>query len=206
MASVLILFAHPAFEHSRTQRALIEAASNLPGVTLHDLYEAYPTFHVDQRAEQALLRRHDIILFQHPLYWYSAPALLKQWQDVVLEHGWAYGDQGHQLRGKVALHAVSTSAAEFEPEHGVGPTCNVRQFLSPWETTAQLCGMRFLAPFVVHGFRVDTRPEQLAAAAANYRILLEALRDGRVDLDRAAARPALNFDLGDYIRPPDGAA
>lgn len=206
MASVLILFAHPAFEHSRTQRALIEAASNLPGVTLHDLYEAYPTFHVDQRAEQALLRRHDIILFQHPLYWYSAPALLKQWQDVVLEHGWAYGHQGHQLHGKIALHAVSTSAAEFEPEHGVGPTCNVRQFLSPWETTAQLCGMRFLAPFVVHGFRVDHHPDQLAAAATNYRTLLEALRDGRVDLDRAAARPALNFDLGDYIRPPDGAA
>ena len=206
MASILILFAHPAFEHSRTQRALVAAASNLPGVTLHDLYEAYPTFHVDRLAEQALLRRHDIIIFQHPLYWFSAPALLKQWQDVVLEHGWAYGEDGLQLSGKVALHAVSTSAAEFEPEHGSGPTCSVRQFLSPWETTAQLCGMRFLAPFVVHGFRVDSHPELLLEKAANYRALLEALRDGRVDLDKAAARPALNFDLGDFIRPPDGAA
>lgn len=206
MASVLILFAHPAYEHSRTQRSLIEAASNLSHVTLHDLYEAYPTFHVDQRAEQRLLRRHDIIVFQHPLYWYSAPALLKQWQDVVLEHGWAYGETGHQLRGKVALHAVSTSAAEFEPEHGLGPTCNVRQFLSPWETTAQLCGMRFLAPFVVHGFRVDRSAEQLRDAAANYRRLLEGLRDGRVDLDKAATRPALHYDLGDYIQPPEGGA
>jgi glutathione-regulated potassium-efflux system ancillary protein KefG len=206
MASILILFAHPAFEHSRTQRALVAAASDLPGVTLHDLYEAYPTFHVARRAEQALLRRHDIILFQHPLYWFSAPALLKQWQDVVLEHGWAYGEDGLQLRGKVALHAVSTSAAEFDPEHGIGPTCNVRQFLSPWETTAQLCGMRFLAPFVVHGFRVDTHPEQLREAAANYRALLEALRDGRADLDKAAARPALNYDLSDFIRPPEGTA
>jgi hypothetical protein len=65
--------------------------------------------------------------------------------------------------------------------------------------------MRFLAPFVVHGFRVDTHPEQLREAAANYRTLLEALRDGRVDLDKAASRPALNYDLSDFIRPPEGA-
>ena len=34
---------------------------------------------------------HDIVVFQHPFYWCSAPALLKEWQDLVLEYGFAYG-------------------------------------------------------------------------------------------------------------------
>lgn len=35
---------------------------------------------------------------QHPFYWYSTPALLKEWQDLVLEHGWAYGFRAYQAR------------------------------------------------------------------------------------------------------------
>ena len=44
---------------------------------------------------------------QHPFYWYSTPALVKQWEDLVLEHGWAYGSQGHALRGKRLLSIIS---------------------------------------------------------------------------------------------------
>ena len=63
----------------------------MEGVRLHDLYEAYPDFLIDVEAEQALLLEHDVIVFQHPVYWYSSPAILKEWQDLVLEHGFAYG-------------------------------------------------------------------------------------------------------------------
>ena len=80
---VLVLFAHPALETSRINRRLAEAPQSLEGVTLRDLYEVYPDFDVDVEAEQASLLEHDVVVFQHPLYWYSAPPLLKQWQDLV---------------------------------------------------------------------------------------------------------------------------
>ena len=78
---VLILFAHPALEKSRVNRRLIEAVKTLDGVTFHDLYQLYPDLDIDVAREQALLTEHDVVVMQHPLYWYSTPAMLKEWQD-----------------------------------------------------------------------------------------------------------------------------
>ena len=84
MAPILILFGHPAYDRSRVQRRLAEAVSDLPGVTFHDLYELYPDFDVDVPREQELLSAHDAIVLQHPFFWYSTPALVKEWEDLVL--------------------------------------------------------------------------------------------------------------------------
>ncbi len=84
MTKVLILFAHPALEKSRVNKPLLQLANTLENVTIHDLYELYPDFNIDVPHEQQLLLEHDIILWHHPLYWYHAPALLKQWIDLVL--------------------------------------------------------------------------------------------------------------------------
>ena len=97
MAKVLILFAHPALEKSRVNKRLILAAGNIDNITLNDLYEEYPDFDIDIKREQQLLIEHDLIILQHPFYWYSTPALLKQWEDLVLEHGWAYGSKVMRL-------------------------------------------------------------------------------------------------------------
>ena len=66
---VLVLFAHPALQKSRVNRALARAGREVEGITFHDLYEAYPDFDVDVEHEQALLAAHDVIVLQHPLYW-----------------------------------------------------------------------------------------------------------------------------------------
>ena len=100
MSQILVLFAHPVLEKSRVQHSLLQAVSDLENVTVNDLYERYPDFDIDVRKEKKLLLAHDIIIWQHPFYWYSSPALLKQWQDLVLEHGWAYGKNGTALAGK----------------------------------------------------------------------------------------------------------
>ncbi len=47
MRRILILFAHPALERSRVNRRLIAEAKDVAGVTVHDLYEAYPTLDLD---------------------------------------------------------------------------------------------------------------------------------------------------------------
>src|SRR5215470_14009042 len=92
--SVLVLFAHPAYHRSRANRAMADAVRELEGVTFHDLYEAYPDLLIDVGFEQEQLRRHEVVVCQHPFYWYSSPSIVKEWLDLVLTHGWAYGDKG----------------------------------------------------------------------------------------------------------------
>ena len=105
---ILILFAHPAYQKSRAQRQLLAAVQDLEAVTINDLYEEYPDFNIDVAREQELLLAHDVVVFQHPFYWYSSPAILKEWQDLVLEYGFAHGSGGTALAGKIALTAISS--------------------------------------------------------------------------------------------------
>jgi glutathione-regulated potassium-efflux system ancillary protein KefG len=200
---VLVLLAHPALEKSRVNRRLADAVRDLPGVTFHDLYEAYPDFDVNVPREQGLLAAHATIVFQHPFYWYSTPALLKQWEDLVLEHGWAYGSKGTALRGKQLLCAMSTGGREaaYQPE-GLN-RFTLRQLLAPIEQTARLCGMEFLPPFVVHGTHRMT-PDEIAQHASDYRRTVAALRDGTLDLVRARELPRLNADLNGVLRQTAG--
>jgi glutathione-regulated potassium-efflux system ancillary protein KefG len=174
---VLILFAHPAFHRSRAQRALVRAARDLEDVTFHDLYEAYPDFDVDVKREQALLEAHDAIVLQHPFYWYSTPPLVKQWMDLVLEYGWAYGWGGNALAGKLFLSAITAGGSEASYDAKGANRFPVRALLAPVEQTVHLCNMRFLAPFVVFGTHAMDAAD-FARAAAAYRDRLAALRDG----------------------------
>jgi glutathione-regulated potassium-efflux system ancillary protein KefG len=184
---VLLLFAHPALEKSRINRRLLQAARDVPGVTVQDLYETYPDLNIDVQREQALLAEHDAILFQHPFYWYSTPAILKQWQDLVLELGWAYGKGGTALTGKVTFNVVSAGGPEVAYHRGGYNVFTVRELLAPWEATARLCHMRYLPPFVIFGALRFGGPAEVEPHAAAYRHLLRGLVDDRFDLDRAAA-------------------
>ena len=199
MRRVLVLFAHPVLERSRVNRRLVDTLRELPGVTIHDLYEVYPTFVIDVPREQALLREHDVIVFQHPFYWYSTPAILKEWQDLVLEHGWAYGPGGTALRGKTTLNAISTGGPAAAYQSGGYNRFTVRQLLAPWEQTANLCEMRFLAPFVVHAALRVVGDDDLGERRLGYRRLIEGLRDERIDLERAQRAQNLADQLADLF-------
>lgn len=196
---ILILFAHPALQKSRVNRVLITTVRDLPGVTFNDLYEAYPEFDIDVKHEQELLIRHDIVVFQHPLFWYSTPAIMKEWLDLVLEHGWAYGHEGTALRGKKFLSAITTGGGEKAYRRGGFSSFTLRELLAPLEQTANLCGMDYLPPFVVHGTHLMTEDE-IHAHAWDYHRTIEALRDGTIDLDEARRFPRLNSNLETVIR------
>lgn len=171
---VLILFAHPALHRSRMNAAMMEAVQNLEGVTFHDLYEEYPEYHIEVPAEQKLLTEHDIIVWQHPFYWYSAPALLKEWMDVVLEYGFAYGEEGRALHGKRVLSALTTGGPEEAYQHGGQNRYTMRELLAPYDQTAHLCGMTYLEPFILHAVNRFTAQE-VQAAAQQYRQRIQEL-------------------------------
>jgi glutathione-regulated potassium-efflux system ancillary protein KefG len=196
---VLILFAHPALHKSRVNAVLIGRIRDLAGVTFHDLYEAYPEFDIDVSREQTLLLGHDIVVFQHPFYWSSAPAILKEWQDLVLEHGWAYGRYGNALCGKTLLSAITTGGDESAYEKGGGDGFTMRELLRPFEQTARVCGMTHLPPFVVHGTHALGR-EEIERHADDYRRAITGLRDGHIDLEKAGQYARLNSDLAAIIR------
>jgi glutathione-regulated potassium-efflux system ancillary protein KefG len=196
---VLIQFAHPALEKSRINRRLLAVAREVPGVTVQDLYETYPDQHIDVEREQRLLAAHDAVVFQHPFYWYSTPAILKQWQDLVLEHGWAYGHGGTALTDKVTFNAFSAGGPEQAYRRGGYNVFTVRELLAPWEATARLCHMRYLPPFVVFGALRFAGPREIEPHAADYRRLLQALVEDRLDLGVAAEREHLGA-LDELIR------
>ncbi len=189
---ILVLFAHPALQKSRINRRLAGALEGLEDVLVHDLYEAYPEFHIDVPREQKLLVEHDIIVFQHPFYWYSAPALLKEWEDLVLEYGFAYGQEGTALQGKWMFSAITTGGSEsaYQPD-GIN-RYRIRQLLAPFEQTATLCGMRYLPPFVVHETHRLTGDAQIEPYASAYRDILIALRDGGLTAEMAESADMLN--------------
>jgi glutathione-regulated potassium-efflux system ancillary protein KefG len=195
---ILILFAHPAVRRSRVNRRLIEAVRWLDGLTVRDLYERYPEFDIDAAEEQQQLAAHDVVVFQHPFYWYSTPAILKEWQDLVLEHGWAYGTDGDALEGKLLMNAITTGGVEETYCRQGSNHYTMRELLAPVEQTARLCGMEFLPPFVVHGTHSLTERE-IDGHASDYRRTLEALRDGHLDVERVSGLVRLNSDLDAVI-------
>jgi putative NADPH-quinone reductase len=148
---ILILYAHSASHLSRTNRRLMEAAATVPNVLVHDLYEIYPDFHIDIAQEQSLLSNADLIVFQHPIQWYSMPALLKEWVDVVLEHGWAYGPEGHALHGKDFWLVATTGGTDEAYRESGHHRQRFSAFLPPFQQTVHLCGMRWLPPHILHG-------------------------------------------------------
>jgi len=202
---ILVLFAHPSVERSETNRPLAEAAAGLDGVTLVDLYAEYPTFEIDVDCEQERLTCHEVICFLHPLYWYSTPSILKEWQDLVLEHGFAYGSDGTALHGKLFFDALTAGGAEAAYRAQGYNHFTIRELLQPLEQTAILCGMTYLPPFALFGSRTAVEEGRLPAHVADWVRLLEALRDDRVDIPMAETLPRLNTRLDAIIRPARGA-
>ena len=198
-AKILILLAHPAPRRSETNVELARAANALPHVTLVDLYGRYPTFDIDVDREQTQLLAHDIIIFQHPLYWYSTPALLKEWQDHVLEYGFAYGSGGTALQGKVFFCALTGGGPESAYSGEGDSRFNIRQLLAPLEQTARLCGMRYLPPFALFGARTAVGDGRHAQHRGDWLRRLRAIGEERFDFAAAADLPLLNTHLDTLV-------
>ena len=156
---------------------MLDAVNNLESVTIRVLYDLYPDFHIDIKEEQNVLLEHDIIVWQHPFYWYSSPSLLKEWIDIVLEHGFAFGREGKALEGKKVMTAISTGGSRHAYQEGGERRYSLGQLLTPFQLTVTLCNMEYLPPFVVHGTHL-LKEEEMNQYADSYRKTILALRDG----------------------------
>ncbi|MDH2435295.1 NAD(P)H-dependent oxidoreductase [Pokkaliibacter sp. MBI-7] len=186
---VLLLFAHPSQRRSEVNLPMFRAAQLIKGGTCVDLYGEYPTFRIDVKKEQQRLLDHDVLIFQFPLYWYSTPSILKEWQDLVLEHGFAYGSKGTALRGKPFICAVSAGAAEKAYQQDGLNHFSLRELLHPLEQTARLTGMRYLAPFALFGSRTAVEDQCLLHHVSHWSGFLQALVNDQIDIAMASQLP-----------------
>lgn len=174
-ANILILLAHPERRRSRINHAMAERAAQLPGVRVHDLYENYPEFFIDTAREQAQLQAANLVVFQFPLYWFRAPALLQQWQESVLQHGFGYGvGDASAVSGKDLMLALSTGAPEMAYLQESPGRQTIPDLMSPYCQMARLCGMNYLDPLVAYDSRamdqqaIDAHAECYAGALSKY--------------------------------------
>ena len=190
MSRIIVYYVHPGQKFSRANQRMAQAAEGLEGITFVDLYAEYPRHDIDVSREQARLLAHDLVVFQFPLYWYSTPSLLKEWQDLVLQHGFAYGHDGDKLAGKTLLVAITTGGSDEAYTLAGYQHFPLRTFLTPLEQTARLCKMTFLPPYVLYSALKAHENTEIAAHVDGYTRLLSALRD-----DNAVMPPDKNTDV-----------
>lgn len=197
---VLLLFAHPSQRRSEVNIELFRAAKKIPGVTRVDLYREYPKYNIDIATEQQRLLDHDVILFQFPLYWYSTPSILKEWQDLVLEYGFAYGTNGTALHGKQFMCIITAGGREDAYQSDGYNHYTIRELLHPIEQTASLIGMQYLPPFILFGSRTALEEGRVERHVQDFQELLRALTEDQVDHDTAAGLPQVSGNLDIVIK------
>lgn len=200
MKKILINFAHPAKSRSKINQALRAAVEGIEGVTINDLYSNYPDFFIDVKKEQALCEDHDVIIFQHPFYWYQAPSIVKEWQDLVLEHGWAYGSEGNALKGKLCLQALTAGADDQMYQRDGANKFTIPDLTTPFRAMANLCKMVCLPPFTILGIHRGIPENELRVHAESYRQLIMDLRNDILDMKVAGHCQNLNNDMYSHIR------
>jgi glutathione-regulated potassium-efflux system ancillary protein KefF len=181
MAKVLVLAAHPNWQVSRVNRVLLKSAraaadqarqalasvGDSNTIEVRDLYHLYPDFLIDVAAEQQAMAEAQLVVWQHPIQWYSMPPLMKLWLDEVLQYGWAYGEQSSQLNGKDVWLVASTGGSSESYHPADYNRYFFEAFMPPYEQTATLCGMRWLPPLLLHGAN-RVSDEELSAHAHIY--------------------------------------
>jgi glutathione-regulated potassium-efflux system ancillary protein KefF len=170
---ILVVEAHPYPSRSRAGAALLAAIRGTPELELRSLYDLYPDFDIDIAAEQEALARAGLVVWLHPVFWYTTPALMKHWFDEVLTGGWAHGPGGDALKGKDCLWVPSTGGdqAAYSPE---GRHAQPFGAYSPViEQTARYCGMNWLAPMIVYGAH-EVTDDVLARSGRELRARLDA--------------------------------
>lgn len=133
-----MILAHPKIEESIGNKIISELTNQNDNVEVRHLNALYPDFKIDVKAAQAALLRADVIIFQYPLYWYSTPAILKEWIDQVFEYGFAFGQDAKLIDKKVIVSVTIGSAAKDYPKEVID------KILFPFQGLAAYCKMNYV--------------------------------------------------------------
>ena len=144
MKKTLVIIAHPEVADSQLQQFLLESSQSLEEVEIHYLIEGQ----FDIKEEQNKLKKFDRIIFQFPMYWYSAPFILKKWIDEVIDYTFSKTELRHKELGLV----VSLGVDEANFASGKSEKFTLSEIFRPFEALANKCQMTFLPIFSISLF------------------------------------------------------
>lgn len=151
----MVVMAHEDITQSVINAHIKKTLQEQEHIVYKDLSQLYPTYNIDVQKEKEDLKHIEKIVFQFPMYWYSAPSLLKLWVDKVFEYGFAYeiDEQGQfhalALKDKKFQMIVTMGAKE---ESFVGEDrLSVQQCLNSFSYTAKMLQMKEEEPLFLYG-------------------------------------------------------
>ncbi len=190
----LVVVSHPEINNSQTQQFLLQGAK-LQDVTWHHVEELSE---IDVEKEQALLKEHDRIIFQFPLYWYAAPEGLKHWEDNVLTRNFVYGDGDDNLAEKEFGIVVSTGMPLKDFQRGGSENVTIDEIMAPYFAIAQRAKMKILPVFTIAQFQYLQENEQMQLLIDYQRLLTQqypdSLQNRQLWFEREFADRFKNFD------------
>jgi putative NADPH-quinone reductase len=167
MKKILVNLVHPDFNNSIVNKKLLEEIKDLDNITINNLYDKYPDYKINVEEEQSLLLKHDIILFQFPMYWFSSPALLNVWFETVFISGFSHRGN-YKLEDKFFAIAISCGAAKQEFCKTGKDKKTVEEFLFPFSITAHYVKMNYLKAFITYETESILSEQTLEKYAKDY--------------------------------------
>lgn len=164
----LVIITHPDMEHSVISKRWKEELSKNSDITVRCICELYPDDNIDIEAEQKVLEAHDRIIFQFPLYWYSAPYLLKKYMDQVFTFGWAYGEGGDKMEGKEIGVAVSCGSPECAFAEGGVQCHSIEHYMGSYDGIAAFLRAKYIGFFAFYDTYNPEALKHLDENAVNY--------------------------------------
>ena len=167
----VVIVGHPEAEKSGTQ-AFLKAAAAGVGVDWHQLERPF-----DLASERKRLWQADRIVLEFPLYWYSVPAILKEWEDALFDRH-LLGPDGDRLAGKELGVVVNTGQPLADFTAGGKQSFTLSEYLRPIEGLAKACQMKYMAPLAIGQFAYQSDDEK-QALLVRYQQYLTLERPGR---------------------------
>ncbi|MGX4686536.1 NAD(P)H-dependent oxidoreductase [Vagococcus sp. JNUCC 83] len=174
----LVVIAHPNSDESGLQSFFKESSASLSQVTIYDIQKELPNF--DLSKTQELLRQHDRIIFQFPMYWYAAPDILYKWLEKVLTKSLYQSE----LKGKELGIVINTGQKLSAFQAGGSEHFSISELLKPFQAIAYKCQMTYLTPFTVSLFSY-LKEDEKKALLVNYQQYLTKENSDRFTIKEA---------------------
>lgn len=178
MKKIMFVSGHTDLNDSFVNKHILEALNeSLPEAEFVYLDKLYPDFRMDVKTEQERLIRADVLVFQFPMFWYSAPSLLHRYMEQTFTHGFAHGRTGDKLKGKLLLLSFTSAAPEEMFLHDGDPqNYPMEEFLSPYRHMADWCGMHWGGYVHSGGLSYANRSDKEALEKMRKKAILHAAR------------------------------
>lgn len=161
MSKVLLILAHPAYQNSLANKAVVDKLKTLiPGMEISHIDKLYPDLKIDIKKEQEKLNKADCIILEFPMFWYNAPSSMRKYFEDVLQHGYAYGGSGNALKGKKLVVSMTMGAPDEVYKDKLAPQNVVGVGI---EALCNLCNLKYEGIFATAGvmYFIKDKPDVL---------------------------------------------